>query len=498
VDVETRIRIRKRDAVRRTALAELDDRFEELRHELTHALQDFEERVDACIESLPDWAGDELDDVDDAFQIQVGKGDPVRVGPRAAAVLAARLEEWAQIWLSPDGEGPEDGFDDDAGQKWADELDELDDALSQLEREARGAATAAGESLGGKLDELLANLEADREEGEEALEKAVAEGDVDAGEEAREREAKLWEEQRKKAAEVREAWEPLEELAFEGAETTVEYVAVMREILETAVDSMLTAYPELREPARDWVKSDAKRIFKIQPPPKRQKTRDPNSPSFDIDEPRRKTEPLGENRTEEYPRTAPATPAPVPRNTPAPPAREHPTSWDEAVFRVWKGWEAVVWTEIALVAGPPAAYTAFLAAVTLAYWGGALTDNPFHRWAWAFPVFAGLAAYGLVVPLFLQWRVRWTAGRPHIVRWEEHRRDAVLRIGTDAVELGEQKIHYRTGSARRGERDDGLGERLRILGPSGDELVVESGPRSEAWGVTAQTLERLHERFVRR
>lgn len=475
---------------------ELNEELDALRSDLAAVLNDFEGRLDACIDELPEASSIDPDAIDAAFQVEVGtleEGETVRVGPRAAAVLAALLEDWIEGWISPDGASPEEGFNEQMAADWADELDDLDDALSHLERVARRATTDAEQTLGEMLDEALAALEEEREAAEEELRRQVTEGEVDAGEEAREQEAKLWDEQRQNAAAIRRAWEPLEELAFEGAEVTVAQVARMREILETAVDTMLAAYPELREAARDWVKSDAKRIFKIQPPPKRKKKRDPNSPSFDVDEPRRVTEPLDETRTADYPRSAASTPAPTPR----PKRREHPATWDEAVFSIWKGWEPVAWTEIALVAGPPAAYMAFLAVMTVAYQVGVLDDNPFHQWAWAFPVFAGLGAYGLVVPLFLQWRVRWDEGHPHIVRWDEHRRDAVLRVDAEAIELGEQKIHYRTGSARLSKRDDGLGERLRILGASGDELVVESGPRSEAWGVTAQTLERLHERFSR-
>lgn len=488
------------------ALEDIEQDLDELNSMLAEALADFEGRLESTLAALPSWFDSDDKELGELFLVELPDGDPVSIGPRAASAAAAHVDAFVRARLSTAGGDLPYHFDEQAAAEWRDELDELDDRLGEIERRARKAATSAERELGARLDAALASLDHQREQDEEALRKEVALGRVKPGEQARKKEAKLWEEQREKASALREGWGPLEELPFEGADLTVGTVTRLRKILESAVDALIAAYPELRSSAGDWAKPTGKRARKFNVPRPMPKKRDPGSPSFEVDDARRITEPIDPTSTQEYQRHVErplhdTSPPPIPTATPAPPIRPTPSpsalattspadataplpTVDEPAQRVLAGWDRVRASEIALIVGPPIAYIAFLLLATVGYGVGLADENPFRRWHWAFGVFIGAAAYLIVMPALMSWRVRWDDRWPILVRYHVTRQDSFVRVAPDAVIVGGERMPF-----------DGVTpdlQRSNVENQRGWALILQKGEQELSFRATA-TIDRWND-----
>lgn len=519
--VEDRIRKRRRDAELKHALPEVDARLDDLRSTLGRAMSSYEAALDSAMAAVEPWA-DLAEDVEPIFCVELGEG-PVRIGPRAAAVAAADTEAFIRDWLDPEFSNLPANIDDAVGRSFQEDLRSLDARLDDVESSVRGATLDADDMLGARLDALLAALDDAREEAEATLRKRVASGDVEPGDEQRVREARLWEEQRAAAAALRVAWEPLEQLAFAGAEETVGACGELRDILDGAVAALLEAVPELRPFAGARGKKKGARIWRIERPATNPPSgRAPGSPSFDVDDAHRITEPIDPTRTEEYPRdfapvydTDPprhATPTPAPSRAPAPvPAqREVPFAFDEAVSRRVQRWEQVARGEVFLLGAPPLLYFGFLAVTAAMFRFGAASQNPFDRWTWALPVFVGLAAYCVVMPAFMGWRVRWDGLRPRIVRYEEHEERSVLQVDPEGLAVSATRIEFEGAISQiwrvQAERTWLLTYRIgRVFiaieataqGGAWDEATAPlTEPVPDAWQVSERTLLSLARRHA--
>lgn len=522
VKLETRLRNRRRAAQLRELHQNLEGDLETLRSTLGHALNEYEGTLSDALDVLPGWANVDRAQVRELFAI-TNLGEDVMLGPRAVALAAARVEVFVDAWLGR-GLDPDDPLPLGSLERWSEDLAEVRVLLARVREESRGAAASAENTLGSKLDAVLASLEEAREEREEALLEEVERGNVAAGEAARKREAKLWEEQREKASVMRERWSPLEELVFIGIDSTIGGIDYLEGMVDAVADGMTQAFPDLDPKAA----RRGKRVRKITQPPPLPTRRQEGSPSSVVDDARRETEPLDVFRTEELEREVealvtsdllplvdepPPLPAVPPRTKPAPappaPARpvatDHPNIvYDEAVFRVVTGWQEVQRAEQLLVLAPPAVYTAFLFIWVLAYHVGIFDRNPFDAWNAALPLFLGCASCLFLLPAILGWRVEWSADwRPSVLRWQRKREDSVLRVAPDSLRLGESDVRwdlargrmFRSGKVERywylelSER----GRTVELGAPATDLGAWEAcqdvtPPRKLAWHVSEETV----------
>ena len=472
--LETRLRNRRRSAQLRDATNAREAELDELRSRLGADLLAFEDRRDAAIAEIPDWADVDRDEVAALFDARIDDDTPA-LGPRVVAYGAARVDTFVRVWLSVPGIDPDDGAGPDDVARWEMELGELRARLEEIRNAAREAASAAEKQLGEHLEAVLAALEDARESGEEVLLQGVEEGALEAGADARKKEASLWEEQRERAAIVRDAWAPLEELVFEGVDIAVAGLARLEQLTKRVAADMAAAYPELVDAAHP---PGPMRLRKFVMPPPTPVTRDASSPSFVVDDARRVTEPMSAPyETEEFAREvlaaardteppARATPPPLPepeaesdpvvvetpplrrpvRPDPTPtPARD--STRDETTHRIRSGWQPVRLLESAMVLGIPVVYTAVLFVATLFYEVG-LVSNPYHASDVALPLWLGCAGCVFILPAILGWRVIWNPDwRPRFVRWQRLREDTVMRIDADGLTLGENRLVWDEASA---------------------------------------------------
>ncbi|MEZ4461062.1 MAG: hypothetical protein R3E66_15330 [bacterium] len=214
---------RRDEIVRRTFLG-LEEDLDDLRDELGRYFADYEGRLETVTSRLPHWLELPPAEVRVLFAFEF-EGSSARLGPRAVAMGAARVEQMIANLH-------EDLSVESLDQQRQDALDQLE----RLERAAREQALDADAALSEMLDAILIELEERREADEIALRELVTTGDVDRGRQARKEIADLWEDQRARARELRDAWEPIEALVFEGIDATVAGVEELKSLVHRAVE----------------------------------------------------------------------------------------------------------------------------------------------------------------------------------------------------------------------------------------------------------------------
>jgi hypothetical protein len=241
----------RRASILRLTLDGLEADLDDLRDELIDALESFEGELRDATETLPDWLAVEPAALRELFQLPADGERPASVlGPRTVALAAAGVEQFVQDWLSD----PADTLSTDEAAAYESDFTSRHAVIDRYETFSRHTASDAGKTLADWLDGILTELEDTRERDEAALRQLVSEGAIGKGRDARAEIAQLWEEQRARAAEVKEQWARLERLTFRGLELTIEGLAELRDFLERADAGVRGAYDALEEysePAAD-------------------------------------------------------------------------------------------------------------------------------------------------------------------------------------------------------------------------------------------------------
>jgi hypothetical protein len=211
--------------------------------------------------------------------------------------------------------------------------------------------------------------------------------------------------------------------------------------------------------------------------------------------------------------------APPSQPTQAPPDKDtaasepQPDPLEARCFRIRRGFVPVGGMEVAVVLAPPVAFLSIMGAASLLHLMGVGAGfDPLARWSWAPAALAVAAAWLVLVPLGLSWRVRWSGWRAEIVRRADVEEYAELRADAEHLSLDRHRWAWSemdTPSLRRWDSplDDTFGWVLR-LAPSSDpliELVAPAGDRArwqnspvklvevpyEAWQLDRHTFARL-------
>lgn len=216
---------RRKEIVRRTFLG-LEEDLDDLRDELGRQFEDYETRLDRLTGALPPWLEMHPASLRTLFSFEFAEG-AARLGPRAVAMSAAHVEksilELREV---------EDKETLDLARE------EVIALLLDLESSARECALDADAQLGELLDSILIELEDQREADESTLRELVTSGDLEKGRQARKEIAELWEEQRVRARELKDAWEPIEALVFEGVDLTIAGIEELRSLLHRTVEGL--------------------------------------------------------------------------------------------------------------------------------------------------------------------------------------------------------------------------------------------------------------------
>lgn len=515
VTVEHGIRNRKRAAKLAGASGALESELDELQTTLSSALTEFEALIDECVDGVPDWANVDREELRELYFTTIAD-QRVSIGPRAAAIAAARVETFVRAWVSGDDDGRPASFDDGAAASWGEELDALGALIESVAEQGREAARVADERLSTRLDEVLAQIEEKRESGEsgvdpqlDALRRKLRTGKVGAALLKRQSEADLLEEQRRKSEELREAWAGLEQLAFAGAEMSVDGSERLRGVLESTIEAVVAAYPELASVAEGWVEVNQpirKRQFNAPPPlPAEDREGSPSSVA-DVDDAHRVTEPIAPTRTEEYARELVSEDAPelsgprvrfdtdpprTAQDTPLAPAGATATmevsvaleEFQEPAFRVTTTWQPVPYSEVALVLAPPAVYTVFITGAALLYQLGLWSENPFRLWPWALPSFGAFALWALGLPAILNWRVEWDGRVPRPMRLSERRQEGFADIDAVAARIDGHRFDFAVTEATldRWRSPSGRGWTLTLTDDGGASTMFASEATSARW-----------------
>ncbi len=243
--------LERRREIQRHTLVGLEEDLDDLRDELAEAMVDYESRLQDASTTLPDWLALDSAQIRKQFQFEddvLGKG---RLGPRAVALGAARVEAFIHEWVGFEGELADVDFEEDASE-FENACEGVREVLSRLEDLSRELALDADSTFGQWLDDIITELEDKRERDEAALRELVGSGDVERGNQAREEIAELFEDQRRQAAEIKKAWEGIESLVFEGVEFTVRGIGEMGELLDRAMEGLSGAHESL-EPEIDEI-----------------------------------------------------------------------------------------------------------------------------------------------------------------------------------------------------------------------------------------------------
>lgn len=234
---------RRVDIARRAHLGLRED-LEDLRSELADALPGFEKRLHERSSSIPAWLNLTPSHLRALFyfsdeDIEV---DAI-IGPRTVAIAAGRLEGFVEHWFERIEQNP-DSFDKEA---LVADYEELTASLVRLDEDAHHHIARAQRTFAEWRDEILVQLEFRRKNDVEAIEELIQEGEIPQGTDARQEIADLWEDQRDRAAQLEECWEPLVELLDEGAVATGEGLDIIGQMLERARQGLIGASDDLAE-----------------------------------------------------------------------------------------------------------------------------------------------------------------------------------------------------------------------------------------------------------
>jgi hypothetical protein len=207
---------RRRDIARRTRQG-LDEDLEDLREELRETLPVFERRIRNLAAKIGEWPKVQQSDVLAVFELPPHAALPETwIGPRVVAEAAGEVEAYVHEWLPH----PDDDRTLDLARpqlrRLGEETDALLDRLSEIATQVEAQRDPGHEQLDQQLDRILNYLDQCRESDIDALEDLVDQGQVETGHDARKERANLWEEQRKKADQVRQVWDELAQLLEDG------------------------------------------------------------------------------------------------------------------------------------------------------------------------------------------------------------------------------------------------------------------------------------------
>lgn len=491
---------RREEIVRRTFRG-IEEDLDDLRDELGRYFVDYEGRLERHTERLPHWLDLPPADLRSLFTFEFD-GSTARLGPRAVAIGAARIEEMiAALYedLSPDA--------------LASQGEDALNLLERLERASREQALDADARLSEMLDAILLELEDRRESDEFALRELVTTGEVDRGDDAREEIAELWEDQRARAKELRVAWEPIEALVFEGIDAIVAGVEELRSLVHRAVEgfgvsTQAAVATDVDEPEESRVTeelatrstatsedaetdaSDVDHAPDPEPEPDEDDQPDPDEDRWQTELDFGPTEKVdissiaatdqGESdvhvdlESPELPGLEPAPPAEVPIETTLDPtlldheeARVGATSHvaravgeadpmlldhEEArgrAMRVVEEWRRVGTLERLIVALPLGVclLAASLASLPRLFGSPAWVDIH-HLAPWFFPWgLAGGVTLTLIAMFVRHWRTRWADG-PELVQWREQPQEVEIVVERGGVRIGDVKYPQRQLSAR--------------------------------------------------
>lgn len=225
---------RLREILERSRMGLTED-LDDLRGELAAELEQFDSRLQKLARQLPPW----LDLPDDSLRSPFELDAPARlegslIGPRTVAELAGDLEEFIFEWLDGDDEIPawHQRNDTAAIDQLAEDLTVIrDNTVAGLEAVDR-LADDGPLQLEQILESIVFELESQRETDVEALESLIQDGDVEPGRNARAEIAELWEEQRGRVDQLRQIWDDLLNLHYEGITTTIEGLEEIAQLLE--------------------------------------------------------------------------------------------------------------------------------------------------------------------------------------------------------------------------------------------------------------------------
>jgi hypothetical protein len=365
------------------------------------------------------------------------------------------------------------------------------DELADLEGQARACALDADAFLGDTLDTILTQLQERRESDEYALRELVTTGDVDRGSDAREEIAGLWEEQRRRARKLRQIWEPLEALVFEGVDLTVTGIAELRAMVHRAVEGLGGAPVEdssgvpggltvdevsrvtekiLKEASTDEWDRDVATVEADREPG--EATADAPKEAWGATDPdlgptaRVDITALAKKDGRSKPPAAAAVPPVVRARTEAveehhtepPPALVVRSADDSGTFesetrgmatRTVEEWASVSWVEGVLVSLPIVLVVLTGGLATVPTLAGARPSLDVHGWMpWLFPWgFVGGALIWVALIVWRRWRLCWSDG-PRLVRWRERDEEVEVTVDRQGIRVGEVRYPKRQLTAK--------------------------------------------------
>ena len=240
------------DILRRT-LEGLEGDFEELRQELLTDLENHDDELRFYVDSLPEWLALPMAPIKALLKFPPeSKLRGAALGPHAVAMVAGEIELFVKEWLGAHGEIEKHPFEIDPAlpAKFHEAYKATRDNLEMVEAEASATALAAHASLNHIRDDILAELEEEREQDTEALQELISMGDLDRTQDRRQEIARLWEDQRERASEFLERWSKLDAFVDVGLERTVSGLEELVFLLENMHQGMLGGYPTLAQTAR--------------------------------------------------------------------------------------------------------------------------------------------------------------------------------------------------------------------------------------------------------
>ena len=237
------------DILRRT-LEGLEGDFEELRQELLTDLENHDDELRFYVDSLPDWLALPVATIRNLLKFSPESNLPgAALGPHAVALVAGELEAFTADWLGSGGEITAHPFEIDPTlpAQFHEAHDTFKTYIETIEAEASATALAAHASLNHIRDDILAELEEEREQDTEALQELISMGDIDRNQDHRQEIARLWEDQRERANAFLERWEKLDSFIDIGLERTKSGLEELGFLLANMHQGMLGGHPVLAQ-----------------------------------------------------------------------------------------------------------------------------------------------------------------------------------------------------------------------------------------------------------
>lgn len=237
-----------REAKLQPLLDDLEGRFDTLRDDLLDALDEYEGQLKDQCQSLPQWLDLRFGMIWPLFKF--GEDDLApqgALGPRVVAIAAGWLQEHVECWVGSQGQTITHVFVENEAlvAKYKGDLKALAQDLEGVMLQGEDVAAHARGTLAQWRDDILVELEDERMQDIDAIERLVAEGSLEPGRDARQEIAQLWEEQRHMASALLRGWEPFDSLVSRGLEMARDGVEALQNLMEQMHDGMLDVYPPL-------------------------------------------------------------------------------------------------------------------------------------------------------------------------------------------------------------------------------------------------------------